>query len=99
MTKPDTTAAVNDWEKSLNLDVRFEWATPEQRKYILTEIKFQRLNVRKQLLASLLAEVVDELEPIDPRIETHANAYAREARNAAKAEFRALIKSKMGERC
>ena len=31
-----------DWEKSLNIDVRFSWATKEQKIEIMREILFQR---------------------------------------------------------
>lgn len=33
---------MNDWEKSLNINERFDWATEEQKEQILAEIKFQR---------------------------------------------------------
>lgn len=31
----------NKWEESLNKDVRFGWATPEQRELIAAECRFQ----------------------------------------------------------
>lgn len=33
---------VPDWEDSLNIDVRFSWATAEQKRQILAEIEYQR---------------------------------------------------------
>ena len=37
-----------NWEKSLNINKRFVWATPGQRDRILIEIKFQRKGAREE---------------------------------------------------
>lgn len=50
---------LKDWQKSLNLPVRFKWATIKQQEDILVEIKFQRLcarvEARKDIEKALLS--------------------------------------------
>ena len=38
----------NNWEESLNIDVRFSWATEEQKKHILVELRFQRETAKQE---------------------------------------------------
>jgi hypothetical protein len=54
------------WEESLNIDVRFSWATEEQRRHILAEIKHQR-RTRQQETQREVLEEIEKLKQVKPK--------------------------------
>lgn len=46
---------IKDWEESLNINERFSWATPLQRKQIMGEIRYQREQGALMLLEKIKA--------------------------------------------
>ena len=67
MTK-ETKKTTEGWEKSLNIDARFSWATEEQRRHILAEIKFQRDQALSQREEEIMREQAKWQEHIDKQI-------------------------------